>query len=218
MKKAGTIELQQIDAAIEQEQATKTTLEEKLAAAINEHVEAQARRDELAYSALVGDDHKLKQKLTSSEEAVLKAEQRIASTKKALISAEMKLTQLQQHKAEQFRKEKLDEYQEACNALIRVGNEKIENALGGLIAAKAEADVLLRTMDACASAAGIEKPLHVHLTKNLRHSINHRLKISPIWLSAEARKMFSMPVGELFRHVLSSVQIDKDAVKKAAND
>lgn len=196
-------EVETLIKAIERELETKKELNQKLTAAILERDTATATQKDIAYRALTARDKVATEKLDAAENILARADQRVISTQIALDRCVEKLSSLRQRHADAFRKVKIAAYEEEANALINVEAETLEKALAALIAAKSGITARLAKLDILAAEAQLGSPPHRHILKNLRHGIDRRLDMAPVWLTSEARKVFSLPINELFRHVLN---------------
>ena len=214
VKKESTVE--NLDTEIAREREVKTALEGKLAAAINERDSAETKRSEVAYDALSANDAESMQRLKDAERAASESNERLTSLKTALERCDEKLSRLQQQRVEVYREGKLAEYEHASAALVSLAADKVEIAVANLGEAQSEIDAQLRELEKIAFAAGIEKPAHNNIKKNLRHALGCRLKISDTWLSSASRKQFSKPLGDLFREVLSGLPTDDESNQQSA--
>ena len=193
------MELEQLDTEIEALKADIAAIQTERLAASNAVTDAEGIRASLALAARKDDRARaeLEQARRRAVEAKLVLEEKVA----ALEQASTQLVELERKRAEAFKSAKVAEYQTETDALI-VEAEQLEVALSALLAAKAKFDERLRVLDSLGAVAGFNN--HQNLKKNLRRSIAHRVDYDSIWLATDSKKLYSMPLHDLVRHVLNS--------------
>ena len=211
-------ELTLLDGDIQHEKETRSSLEAKLATAINDRDLAAFSQRQLAYLAHADGKNDALTKLELAEQSLAKAHLQVSSIQIALESCQTKLADLCVKREKAFQQSKLSEYRQASDLLIILGEDKIEIAASNLRAATGEVSEHLRKMDALAYAAGIEAPPHRNIAKTLRHAIGYRLGLNETWMSTASRQQFSKPISLLFDHVLNGTPIDDSKTQRVIND
>ena len=103
------------------------------------------------------------------------------------------------------------------NLLLSVGSAHLEAALVALLAAKVKFDQRLHALDNLATVAGFNNDVpHTNVQKNIRRGLAHRIGYIDTWLPTNAKKLFSMPLNDLVRHVLNNGTVVEDRIKQAS--
>jgi hypothetical protein len=192
-------ELEQLDTEIAVLKADIAAIQTERLVASNEVTDAEAVRASLVLAARK--DAQATADLQEARRRAIEAKLKLEETQVAVEQTAVQLAELERRRGAAFKSAKVAAYEAETAALI-VEAEHLEAALSALLAAKAKFDERLHALDVLGAVAGFNN--HQNLKKNLRRSIAHRVDYDSIWLATEAKKLYSMPLHDLVRHVLNN--------------
>jgi chromosome segregation ATPase len=205
-------ELESLDTEIAALKADIAAIQRERLSASNEVTEGERTRGTLALAARK--DESARAELEQARRRAIEGKLILEEKQAALEQATAQLTELEHKRTEAFRSAKIAEYEAETDALVTEA-QQLEAAVSALLTTKAKFDERLHGLDALGAAAGFSRDdmRHQNVSKNIRRGIAHRVDYSTIWLPPDAKKLYSMPLHDLVRHVLNKGAVDEEPSK-----